>query len=82
MKLVDDWKQALQWWSVRWALVGTLLSAMGIALATAGSAAQWSSVLPPWLVYLLALAIFLCVLIGRLMHQDDKKPDETDQAGV
>lgn len=80
-KLVDDWHDAKRWRSMQAGMAGLVLSAIGLGLSASGAAAQWSSVLPPWAVYLIGVVIFLCVLVGRVLKQADK-PDETDQAGV
>lgn len=72
--LVSDWREAHRWASV-WIAgsAATLFGAVGAALALSSSAAQWASVLPSWAVFLIAAAIFLSVIVGRLYSQNKLK---------
>lgn len=82
MKLVDDWRQAHRWWSVRFAGLGALFTGIGVGASYATSAMALLPVLSFRTVCAVALLIFVCVLAGRLLQQDRAEPDDTDQAGA
>lgn len=82
MKLVADWRQAHREASVWAGWAGVLFTSIGIAASYAASAMSFLPVLSYRAVLWIALAIFVCVLAGRLLQQGRAKPDDTDQAGA
>jgi len=65
MKLIDDWRKAWRFHSMR----------ASASLALAGGAAAWVTVLDMSIVLWLAAIIFLASMIGRIIAQqhDDEK---------
>lgn len=79
MKLIPDWKRACKFASVQWSVVGILCTTVEIANQT------WQS-LPPYIANQIpnsshiALALFILVLVGRLIKFREK-PDGDQQQG-
>lgn len=69
MKLIDDWRKAWRFHSMRASAAGLILTSLGASLALAGGAAAWVTVLDMGYVLLLAAVIFLASMIGRLISQ-------------
>ncbi len=64
MKLVDDWKSAWRWLSVQFvAAAGAVQLSV---LAFPDSMRAW---LPDWLTHLLAMALLVAAVVGRLVDQ-------------
>lgn len=72
MRLIDDWKKASKWWSVRIAAFGFIASSLGAAIAATGAVVPWFSILKPWEGFTLGAIVFLGVLVGRIIKQKDK----------
>lgn len=77
MKLVDNWKQAWRWWSVRLAAVGA--TGAGLIIAAPEAMLHVWAMLPAELQVGLAeyrtqiaLAVFVVAVIARLIKQDTK----------
>ena len=77
MKLVDNWKQAWRWWSVRLAAFGA--AGAGLILAAPEAVLHAWTMLPAELQVGLAeyrtqiaLAVFVVAVIARLIKQDTK----------
>lgn len=83
MKLIDNWKQALNFWSIRLSAIGTALSALFIA-APDSALFAWNSLpqdlkdaIPenylPWLsVGILVLSMFARIIKQEKLHAIDK----------
>ena len=69
MKLIDDWRKAWRFHSMRASAIGFVLTSFAASLALAGGAAAWVTVLDMGYVLLLAAVIFLASMIGRLISQ-------------
>lgn len=76
IRLVADWKRACRWHSMRWSAAGFLLTSTAASLAMAGGAAAWSVVYSDKVVMVLAAAIFLASMIGRVISQSDDGQDD------
>ena len=64
MKLVDDWKQCLRWWSVRGALVLAILPPVWVSMPPDVKAMlppEWQ----PWVLTLIAIG----TIAGRMKDQ-------------
>lgn len=72
IRLIADWKQAHKWMSVRLSSAGAVLSGLGFGLSMAGGAANWFGTLPLWIVCLIALVIFTCAALGRILTLERK----------
>lgn len=75
MKLVENWRQAWRWWSVRLSALGTLLSAAALAFPDA-LIAVWHIIpaarlarLPAGFVAIAPLLLFAGVLAARIIQQ-------------
>ncbi len=75
MKLIDDWRKAWRFHSMRASAIGFILTSFAASLALAGGAAAWVTVLDMSIVLWLAAIIFLASMIGRIIAQqhDDEK---------
>lgn len=75
MKLIDDWRKAWRFHSMRASAIGFILTSFAASLALAGGAAAWVTVLDMGIVLWLAAIIFLASMIGRIIAQqhDDEK---------
>lgn len=75
MKLIDDWRKAWRFHSMRASAIGFALTSFAASLALAGGAAAWITVLDLSIVLWLAAIIFLASMIGRIIAQqhDDEK---------
>ena len=69
MKLIDDWRKAWRFHSMRASAIGFVLTSFAASLALAGGAAAWITVLDLSIVLGLAAIIFLASMIGRLIAQ-------------
>lgn len=70
MKLIQDWRSAHKFLSVRFATAGALASAMGAAATSASAVAGaiWPYV-PTLVACGLAFLTFIAVIVGRLIDQ-------------
>lgn len=75
MKLIDDWRRAWRFHSMRASAIGFILTSFAASLALAGGAAAWVTVLDLSIVLWLAAIIFIASMIGRIIAQqhDDEK---------
>lgn len=71
-ELVPNWRKWHTWHCMRGMTAGTILTATAGSAALAGSATQWLTVTRLGVVLLLAAAIFVASMAGRLLMQDDK----------
>jgi len=71
MELIENWKKCLKLYSVRFHIVGLVLSGISTALALVYGAADsiQHSLLHTWETYLIFFIIFLGAFIGRLIKQ-------------
>lgn len=69
MKLIDDWRKAWRFHSMRASAIGFILTSFAASLALAGGAAAWVTVLDMSIVLWLAAIIFLASMIGRIIAQ-------------
>lgn len=72
ISLVQDWREAHKWVSVRLSSAGAVLSGLGFGLSMAGGAASWFGTLPLWSVCLIALVIFVLAGLGRILTLERK----------
>lgn len=72
-RLVNDWRRAWKWHSMRWNAAGFVLTSIAASLALAGSAAAWSMRFDDHIVLAIAALIFLASMIGRLISQEPKE---------
>lgn len=71
MKLVQNWKRAWRWYSIRWSAAGFVLTSLAASLALAGGAAAWSMLYDETVVLVLAALIFAASMVGRLIQQEE-----------
>ena len=76
IQLVEDWKQAWRFWSVR---IWIILAALPQVLPLLG--AETLAYLPTWLGNVISVAALLGV-VGRVGKQRSLQPDDTDKAGA
>ena len=82
IRLIENWRKAHHLASVQWAGVGALFTSIGIAASYATSALSFLPVLSYRQVLMVALAIFLFTLVGRMLTRRKTAQDETDEAGA
>jgi hypothetical protein len=76
-KLVDDWRRAWRWWSVRLNVLGTTLLAWFLAAPDvareiwAALPAELKAELPPRIAYLIPLIILFAANVARILKQGD-----------
>lgn len=75
MPLVNDWRKAWTWHSMRASAFGFVLTSTAASLALAGGAAPWLSYLDTGIVLALAALIFLLSMAGRLISQQKGDDD-------
>ncbi len=90
MNLVEDWREAKHWWSMRWIIVSTFCSAVAVAYATLP--ADWLPSVPGWVKGGVAFGAMLsggAAAVSRVMQQPKlmpkftvRQPDDTDKAGA
>ena len=76
IQLVEDWKQAWKFWSVR---IWVILAALPQVLPLLG--AETLAYLPTWLGNVISVAALLGV-VARVVKQPSLQPDDTDKAGA
>lgn len=69
MKLVDDWRRAHRWITMR-------ISAAALALATGWTTIpeDWRDAVPKWVLVAAFAAYALAMMGGRVVKQKDKRP--------
>lgn len=75
MKLVDDWREAKRWWSMRWIIVSTFCSAVAVAYATLP--ADWMPSVPGWVKGALAGGAMIsggAAAVARVVQQPKLAP--------
>ena len=73
MRMIDDWRRAGRFWSVRLNLIGLALVAAEQALPLWGFVpAEARAVLPRWLVAGLPLICFALATVARVIRQEKK----------
>jgi len=67
MKLVEDWKRAHRWLTMR-------ISAAALALSTAWTQApqEWRDAIPKWVLVACFAAFALAIMGGRVVQQKPK----------
>lgn len=75
LKLVDDWRRAWRWWSVRLNILGTTLLAWFLAVPDVARD-LWAALpddlkaeLPPRAAYLIPLLILFAANVARVLKQ-------------
>ena len=76
MRLIDNWKQAWKFWSVR---IWIILAALPQVLPLLG--AETLAYLPTWLGNVISVSALLGV-VARVVKQPSLQPDDTDKAGA
>lgn len=64
MKLVENWKEAWRWYSMRAAAIGA-----GVLSAWPMLPDEWKAALPEWSLSALGVATLLTVAVGRVVDQ-------------
>ena len=76
IQLVENWKQAWRFWSVR---IWIILAALPQVLPLLG--AETLAYLPTWMGNAVSVAALLGV-VARVVKQPSLQPDDTDRAGA
>lgn len=69
MQLVDNWKQAHKWWSVRVSGFGAVAGAVAAGMAASGAVVPWLGAVPDWAVFAGGAVICALTVIARLWKQ-------------
>lgn len=87
MKLIDDWKNGLKFWSVRLGVIGTIVASIFIAVPDAAIFAwnllplEFKSAIPERYMPMIGVSVFFLSMIARFikqtkLHPDNNKPEE------
>jgi len=77
MKLVDDWQRA---W--RWSSMHAMTAALAIQGAWVAIPAEMQQLIHPIVAHAVTGILLVLGIIGRLVKQPAKEPDDTDQTGA
>lgn len=72
MKLVENWKECWRWYSMHTSFIGFIFTTAASSIVMSGAAVTWFGMFDVGVVLMIASAIFVANMIGRLIIQRRK----------